>query len=53
MVILGVNFALTFIYRPSRCVQFHRVSFLKGVDIFDVRHEEARQLTSIFHSTPH
>ena len=31
MVILGVNFALTFIYRHSRCVQFHRVSFLIGV----------------------
>ena len=29
MVILGVNFALTFIHRRSSRVQFHRVSFLQ------------------------
>ena len=29
MVILGVNFALTFIYRRSSRVQYHKISFLQ------------------------
>jgi hypothetical protein len=29
MVILGVNFALTFIHRRSSRVQYHKISFLQ------------------------
>ena len=36
MVILGVNFALTFIHRRSSRVQYHKISFLIGFDMFDV-----------------